>query len=64
MKTLGDFYRNKYGRTVELLASIMIIVSYIGWVSAQIVALGLIFDILTEGSIFEVFSQMQWSIVG
>jgi Na+/proline symporter len=48
VKTLGDFYRDKYGRTVELLASIMIIISYIGWVSAQIVALGLIFDILTE----------------
>lgn len=64
VKTLGDFYRDKYGRTVELLASVMIIVSYIWWVSAQIVALGLIFDILTEGSIFDVMSQMQWSIIG
>lgn len=64
VKTLGDFYRDKYGRTVELLASIMIIVSYIWWVSAQIVALGLIFDILTEGSALDVMSQMQWSIVG
>jgi Na+/proline symporter len=48
IKTLGDFYRIKYGKTVEFLASVMIIISYIGWVSAQIVALGLIFDILTE----------------
>lgn len=64
VKTLGDFYRNKYGRTVELLASIMIIVSYIGWVSAQVVALGLIFDILTEGSALDTVTQMQWSIIG
>ncbi|GAB0174590.1 MAG: sodium:solute symporter family protein [Candidatus Altimarinota bacterium] len=64
VKTLGDFYRNKYGRTVELLASMMIIVSYVGWVSAQIVALGLIFDILTEGSAFGVLTQMHWSIIG
>lgn len=48
IQTLGDFYRQKYGRTVEVLASVMIIVSYIGWVSAQIVALGLVFDIISE----------------
>ena len=64
MKTLGDYYRMKYGRTVELLASIMIIVSYIGWVSAQIVALELIGDILTEGSSLAFLSQMQWSLIG
>ncbi len=64
VKTLGDYYRMKYGRTVELLASIMIIVSYIGWVSAQIVALGLIGDILTEGSSLAFLSQMQWSLIG
>jgi SSS family solute:Na+ symporter len=64
VKTLGDFYRIKYGRTVELLASSMIIVSYIGWVSAQIVALGLIGDILTEGSVLTSITQMQWSLIG
>lgn len=64
MRTLGDFYRQKYGRTVELLASIMIIVSYIGWVSAQVVALGLIGDILTEGSLLSDITQMQWSLIG
>ena len=64
MKTLGDFYRLKYGRTVEFLASIMIIVSYVGWVSAQIVALGLIFDILTTGSVLDGVTQLQWSLIG
>lgn len=42
----------------------MILLSYIGWVSAQIVALGLIFDILTTGSALDAITQLQWSILG
>lgn len=49
---------------MELFASAMIIISYIGWVSAQVVALGLIFEILTTGTSLDVISQMQWSIIG
>jgi Na+/proline symporter len=37
--TIGDFYREKYGREVEVIAAICIIISYLGWVSAQIIAL-------------------------
>jgi solute:Na+ symporter, SSS family len=47
--TIGDFYRKRYNPTVEMLTSIAIIVSYLGWVSAQIVALGLVFNILSDG---------------
>ncbi len=49
--TLGDFYRVRYGRTVEVLCSVAIVVSYLGWVSAQITALGLVFNILSQGLI-------------
>ncbi|NMG37065.1 sodium:solute symporter [Azoarcus sp. TTM-91] len=49
--TLGDYYRTRYGRTVELLCSIAIVISYLGWVSAQITALGLVFNILSDGAI-------------
>jgi len=49
--TLGDYYRTRYGRTVEILCSAAIIASYLGWVSAQINALGLVFNILSQGSI-------------
>ena len=49
--TLGDYYRIRYGRTVEVLCSIAIVVSYLGWVSAQITALGLVFNILSDGAI-------------
>lgn len=61
--TLWDFYKQKYWRWVEFFASLMIIISYIGWVSAQIVALGLIFDILSTWSSLDFITQMQWSII-
>jgi SSS family solute:Na+ symporter len=51
--TLGDFYRMRYNRTVEVLTTIAIVVSYLGWVAAQIKALGLIFNLITNGAISE-----------
>ncbi len=49
--TLGDFFRMRYNRTVEILTTLCIVVSYLGWVSAQIKALGLVFNIVTDGAI-------------
>lgn len=51
--TLGDFYRMRYNRTVEVLTTIAIVISYLGWVAAQIKALGLIFNLITQGAISE-----------
>ena len=51
--TLGDFYRMRYNRTVEVLTTIAIVVSYLGWVAAQIKALGLIFNMITHGAVSE-----------
>lgn len=48
--TIGDFYRRRYGRGVEMFCSSFIIVSYLGWVAAQIAALGLVFNLLTGGA--------------
>lgn len=56
--TLGDFYKQKYGRKVELLVSICICISYLGWVSAQVMALGLVFNVLSDGAVTE-----QWGMV-
>ncbi|HMV01538.1 MAG TPA: sodium:solute symporter, partial [Rhodocyclaceae bacterium] len=36
--TLGDFYRMRYNRTVEVVTTLCIVASYLGWVSAQIKA--------------------------
>jgi len=49
--TIGDFYREKYGRTVEVLITLCIAASYLGWVSAQIMALGLVFNVVSNGEI-------------
>jgi SSS family transporter len=49
--TISDYYRERYGRSVEIICSIIIMVSYLGWVSAQVTALGLVFNLLSGGSI-------------
>jgi len=49
--TIGDYYRGRYNRVIEVVASVCIVISYLGWVSAQITALGLVFSVLTNGAI-------------
>ena len=51
--TIGDFYRQRYGRGIEVFCSSAIILSYLGWVAAQITALGLVFSVLTNGAMGE-----------
>jgi SSS family solute:Na+ symporter len=51
--TIGDFYRQRYGKGVEVFCSVAIILSYLGWVAAQITALGLVFSVLTDGAMSE-----------
>ena len=48
--TIGDFYRLRYNRAVEVLCTLCIVASYLGWVSAQIKALGLVFNVVTDGA--------------
>jgi solute:Na+ symporter, SSS family len=49
--TISDYYRERYGRVVEVACSVMIMVSYLGWVSAQVTALGLVFNVLSAGAV-------------
>lgn len=49
--TVGDYYRMRYNRTVEAITSMCIVVSYLGWVAAQIKAMGLIFFMVTNGAV-------------
>src|SRR5689334_4796354 len=51
--TIGDFYRQRFGRGVEVFCSAAIILSYLGWVAAQVTALGLVFSVLTNGAMSE-----------
>ena len=56
--TIADYYRERYGRHVEVVCSIIIMVSYLGWVSAQVTALGLVFHMLSAEAI-----SVQWGMV-
>jgi len=49
--TIGDFYRKRYNRTVEIGTALAITLSYLGWTSAQMVALGIVFNTLSGGAI-------------
>ena len=58
--TIGDFYRQRYGRGVEIFSAAVILISYLGWVAAQITALGLVFQLLSGGAI----SSVQGMVLG
>lgn len=45
--TIVDFFRQRYGRTAELLAGLCMIPPYLGWVASQFVAIGFVLNILT-----------------
>jgi solute:Na+ symporter, SSS family len=49
--TIGDYYRSRFGELVEILCSIAIIASYLGWVAAQITAIGLVINLLTNNAV-------------
>lgn len=53
LMTIGDFYKLRYNRTVEVVTSIAIVISYLGWVGAQIKALGLVFHAVSGGAMSE-----------
>lgn len=56
--TISDYYRQRFGKSVEILCSIIIMLSYLGWVAAQVTALGLVFNILSHGAI-----SFEWGMV-
>ena len=49
--TIGDFYKQRYGKGVEVLTSVAITLSYLGWTSAQMTALGLVIHVLSGGAL-------------
>jgi SSS family transporter len=49
--TIGDYYRARYDAAAEVLTSLAIVVSYLGWLSAQIVVIGLVFNVVTGGAV-------------
>lgn len=45
--TLGDFFRVRFGKRTELVASIFLGPPYLGYIAAQLVAMGLILNVVT-----------------
>jgi len=56
--TIGDYYRKRFSRPVEMMTSMCIVISYLGWVGAQIKALGLVFSVVSDGAITQ-----QWGMI-
>lgn len=45
--TLGDFFRVRYGKRTELMASVFLAPPYVGYIAAQLVAMALILNVVT-----------------
>lgn len=46
--TLGDFFKVRYGKRTEIIASAFLIPTYFGYIAAQLVALGLILNVVAD----------------
>jgi SSS family solute:Na+ symporter len=46
--TFSDYFRIRYGRAAELLSALMVIPSYFSWISAQLVAIGIVLSVVTD----------------
>ncbi|HSC84660.1 MAG TPA: sodium:solute symporter family protein, partial [Pseudomonas sp.] len=49
--TIGDYFKKRFGPNVELIISLVIIVSYLGWIAAQLTALGVVFNVISDGAV-------------
>ena len=58
--TVGDFYRLRYNRGVEVLCALCIAASYLGWVAAQFKVFGLVLNVVTGGAV----SQSVGMVIG
>ena len=45
--TLGDYFKVRFGRKAELMASVFMTPPYIGYIAAQLVAMGLILNVVS-----------------
>ncbi len=67
--TLGDFFKVRFGKRTELVASVFIAVPYVGYIAAQVVAMGLIINVVTglevwQGVIISAFVVTLYTYIG
>ncbi len=51
--TLGDYFEVRYGKRAELVASAFLAPPYVGYIAAQLVAMGLILNVVTGLAIWQ-----------
>jgi len=51
--TLGDFFKVRFGNRTELVASAFIVPSYVGYIAAQLLAMGLILNVVTGMEVWQ-----------
>lgn len=44
--TIVDFYRIKFGKKFEFISALLMIISYIGWIAAQFLAMAIIMEVV------------------
>jgi solute:Na+ symporter, SSS family len=67
--TLGDFFERRYGKRTELVASLFLAPPYVGYIAAQLVAMGLILNVVTglevwQGVIISAFVVTFYTYIG
>ena len=67
--TFGDFYRIKFGRKAEIIASLFLVPSYFGWIAAQFVAIGLLLNVVlgvptTVGMVIGTLAVLFYTYIG
>jgi solute:Na+ symporter, SSS family len=61
--TVGDYYRLRYDRRVEVLCTLCIVASYLGWVAAQFKVLGLVLNVVTEGAVGQTLGMVLGALI-
>jgi solute:Na+ symporter, SSS family len=67
--TLGDFFEVRYGKRTELIASVFLAPPYVGYIAAQLVAMGIILNVITglevwQGVIISAFVVTFYTYIG
>ncbi len=67
--TLGDFFEIRFGKRTELVASVFLAPPYAGYIAAQLVAMGLILNVITglevwQGVVISAFVVTFYTYIG
>lgn len=54
--TLGDLFQLNYGQKIEILASLLMVLSFLGYIAAQLLAMGMMLQLLTSWSLLSCMS--------